>query len=306
MGKSFFLTDLLTRVVFGEAGWVSTNRAAARRAWFARVAVFALLFIVAGTCIAPLVDQLLENRAAHRAGRQGGRRVPPEGAAAAAGDDRLRPRPRRILQVLLHPLRNMPAGYAHRNEPVPYKERFGLSQRERLESAPESAYQHVLERTFRSRLILRLEEQIEANIDDPAFVYEALKVYLMLGGLAQSDDELIVGWMRRDWADNLYPGAGNASGRKALEEHLRAMLELDAGQTPPITLNGPLVEEAQKTLARMSVAERAYVLLKSQAGGTALPRLGRGGARRPRHAARLRDGWRRGSGAAARAVLLHL
>ena len=28
-GKSFFLGDLLTKVIFGEAGWVSTNRAAA-------------------------------------------------------------------------------------------------------------------------------------------------------------------------------------------------------------------------------------------------------------------------------------
>src|SRR6185295_2148164 len=57
----------------------------------------------------------------------------------------------------------------------------------------------------------------------------------------------------------------NADGRKALESHLRAMLELDEGLKPTIQLNGPLVEEAQKTLARMSVADRAYALLKSQA-----------------------------------------
>ena len=31
-GKSFFLHDLLTKVIFGEAGWVSTNMAAVRRA----------------------------------------------------------------------------------------------------------------------------------------------------------------------------------------------------------------------------------------------------------------------------------
>ena len=35
--------------------------------------------------------------------------------------------------------------------------------------------------------------------------------------------------MRRDWAENLYPGAANAKGREALEEHLVAMLDLDAG-----------------------------------------------------------------------------
>ena len=120
------------------------------------------------------------------------------------------------------------------------------------------------------RLIFRLEEQLEANIDDPGFVYEALKVYLMLGGQAPVDRELVVAWMRRDWADNLYPGAGNANGPQGA----RGASPRDARprrrpRRRSIALNGPLVEEAQKTLARMSVAERAYELLKSQARGMA-------------------------------------
>ena len=87
----------------------------------------------------------------------------------------------------------------------------------------------------------------------------------MLGGQQPADRELIKSWMRRDWAENLYPGASNAEGRKALEEHLDAMLDLESGQAPLIDLNGRLIEESQKTLARLSVAQRAYELLKSQA-----------------------------------------
>ena len=41
-GKSFFLHDLLAKVVFGEAGWVSTNMAAVRRAFVLRTAAFSL------------------------------------------------------------------------------------------------------------------------------------------------------------------------------------------------------------------------------------------------------------------------
>ena len=75
---------------------------------------------------------------------------------------------------------------------------------------------------FRSRLIFRLEEQLEANINDPGFVYEALKVYLMLGGQAPSRT-----------ANSSSPGCAatgprtstpaprNAKGREALEEHLQ-------------------------------------------------------------------------------------
>ena len=121
---------------------------------------------------------------------------------------------------------------------------------------------------FRSRLIFRLEQQIEANINDPGFVYEALKVYLMLGGLAPQVDEFVMAWMRNDWADNLPGRRPMPDGRQALEEHLQAMFDLDVGHEPAFTLNKALIEDGQRTLARMSVAERAYELLKSQARGT--------------------------------------
>jgi type VI secretion system protein ImpL len=141
-----------------------------------------------------------------------------------------------------------------------------LSQRERLQSAAENAYHIGLEKLLRPRLIFRLEEQLDANLRNPGFIYEALKVYLMLGGQHPVDRKLVLSWMQRDWADNLYPGAGNVAGRKALEEHLVSMLDLEDGQML-VELDGRLVSESQKTLARLSVAQRAYELLKSQARG---------------------------------------
>ncbi len=96
----------------------------------------------------------------------------------------------------------MPTGYAVRDASTPLMAGFGLSQRERLQSSTENEYRIALERMFRSRLIFRLEEQLEAQIANPGFVYEALKVYLMLGGRQPADRELIKSWMRRDWAEN--------------------------------------------------------------------------------------------------------
>ena len=43
-------------------------------------------------------------------------------------------------------------------------------------------------------------------------------------------------------ASNLYPGAANADGRKALEDELIALLDLEGGDEPLVTLNGTLVE----------------------------------------------------------------
>ncbi len=87
----------------------------------------------------------------------------------------------------------------------------------------------------------------------------------MLGGLHPPERELIRSWMQRDWADNLYPGATNTEGRRLLEEHLMAMFDLETEQPPLVELDGRLVQEAQKSLARLSVSQRAYEFLKSEA-----------------------------------------
>ena len=168
------------------------------------------------------------------------------------------------VMPLLFKLRNLPAGFATRDASTPLLAELGLSQRERLQSSGEQIYHVALERLFRPRLMYRLEEVLEANKANPGFIYEALKVYLMVAGVERTDRELVVSWMRNDWADNLYQGASNADGRKALESELVAMLDLEEGDAPLIEPNWPLVEECRRILARLNVADRAYQLLKSQ------------------------------------------
>lgn len=263
-GKSFFLTNLISKVIIGEADWVSTDRAAIRRALILKATALTLIGLVsAGLAVAWLTsynrnrDLITANESADQ-----------EYATVAAPlvkqtiiDDR---ELHKVLP-LLQQLRNTPVGYSTRSVPTPTAAEFGLSQRDRLQSSSQTAYHTALERLFRPRLLYRLEEQLNARITDGGFVYEALKVYLMLGGLHPPDKALIKSWMQRDWADNLYPGPTNSEGRKLLEEHLDAMFDLETEDPPLVELDGHLVLEAQKTLARLSVAQRAYELLKSEA-----------------------------------------
>jgi type VI secretion system protein ImpL len=263
-GKSFFLRDLLSNVVFGEAGWVSTNMAAVRRSFILRAAAFSLIALFTAGVLAAWWISYSNNNALIAADNRA-----IESYSAAAGpllkqdsvnDPDLRPVYEQVGALL-----NLPTGYATRNEAAPLSYRSGLNQRPRLLEASEATYQQSLERLMRPRLVLRLEQQIQKNINDPSFVYEALKVYLMLGGKAPATDKtLIVDWFARDWED-MYPGAPYKQGRDLLRDHLVAMLDLDQGAAPKVSLNGPLVEQAQATLARMRVAERAYTLLKSEA-----------------------------------------
>jgi type VI secretion system protein ImpL len=263
-GKSFFLTNLITKVIIGEADWVSTDRRAVRRALIFKAAALSLIGLLAiGLGVAWLTSYKKNSDLIEQA-------VKIDGEYAAAGSTLIKQtliadHDLDKILPLLHRLRNAPVGYATRDAKVPLSQRYGLSQHARLLSSSDAAYHTALERMFRPRLLYRLEEELNAKLSDPAFVYEALKVYLMLGGQHPPDRELVKSWMQRDWANNLYPGASNAEGRRLLEDHLAAMFDLETEQPPLVELDGRLIQEAQNSLARLSVAQQAYEFLKSEA-----------------------------------------
>jgi type VI secretion system protein ImpL len=262
-GKSYFLHDLILKVIIGEAAWVSTDRAAVRRALILKVAALSTIAALVIGATAAWLTSYGRNSALIEQTDTGEKRYAAD-AGAYLHETIIGDRDLHKVLPLLHQLRHLPSGFATRDDATPLAASFGLSQRDRLQSASENAYRLGLERMLRPRLIFRLEEQMDGKIDDPAFIYEALKVYMMLGGQQPPERDLILSWMRQDWADNLYPGPGNTAGRKELEDHLVALLDLESGE-PLFDLNGRLIESGQKTLARLSVAQRAYALLKSQA-----------------------------------------
>ena len=270
-GKSFFLHDLLRNVIFAESGWVSLDRNAVRRAAIFRygamttVAVASLAMLGAWAWSYSSNKALISTAGAavedyRIAAKEELGRNEISGAEAISGSDLT------VIASHLSALRTMPAGYAHIDELTPLGETFGLEQRERLLAASEVTYRNALERMLRSRLILRLEQQIIGSMSDPIVVYEALKVYLMLGGKAPKvDEDFVAAWMTQDWEDNLLPGRTNEAARKELAINLHDMLQLGSSHGPTFELNGTLVTEAQAALARMNMADRAYALIKSSA-----------------------------------------
>ena len=269
-GKSFFLHDLLSRVIFAESGWVSYDKAADRRATIARCAGLAAIAAIAAAGLGVLGLSFTTNKsliaATSQAAGQYRETAAPLLASTTVSDADLE-----TVIGALDALRSLPAGYDARDQPTPAKATFGLSQRERILSASETAYRQGLERMFRSRLLFQLERTIEAKMADPMALYEPWKIYLMLGGKAPKvDDELVVTWLKRDWEQNRYPGAHNRDGRAQLEKHLRAMLALDDDQDPSFELNRSLVESAQRSLGRMSLADRATALIQSATYAAAL------------------------------------
>jgi len=274
-GKSYFLRDLLNKVIIGEAGWVTHNRAAVRMATATRIAAYtaiALVTVGLGTLWTMSYlnnKQLIDETAlAVDSIRTSGETV--LGERIVRDDDLL------STVDVLNKLRALPAGYDSRNDPTPLMEQFGLSQRERLEAAGVTSYRSGLERLLRPRLLLRIEEQMANVLDnrtgpggeDIDRLYNLAKLYRMVARDApEIDEDEIKNSFKADFVRG-FPGPQGEIFRQPLNQHVAAMLELDfGGRALTDQLDGVLVAEVQRELARVSLAERGYALLKSRANG---------------------------------------
>ncbi len=269
-GRSYFLTRLLREVVFPEASIVSANRRVeALRRWSQRVAYTLAILLVLGMAGA-WANSYLANRNLiddYEAGiRQYNEQVQAlEGQGISLTN--VQDFDLRVVQPLAT-LRDLPAGYAQRDDGAPLLHTLGLYQGDALGARSIVSYRDALNSVLLPRLLFRLTEQLRAQVTNTDYVYEALKVYLILGGLGPMNEDLVREWMAIDWDDALL-GQGNAAIRQELMGHLDAMLEM--APLEPIGLDGPLIQSAQQTLTRLPLAERGYALITTSREATGLP-----------------------------------
>lgn len=273
-GKSFFLHDLLTKVIFGEQGWVSYDRKAVRRSSVSRIVITSLMVLASAGLLGAWGYSYLNNRqmvADVQSAMADYELAATEDLQAVEVGDTDLVRVGNHLQLL----RTMPSGFESPEvEDGGWDFGFGLSQQGALRQAARDAYAQGLERLFRPRLILRVEEQLQSFVagNEPLKIYEALKVYKALGGAAPvPQDEYLLAWFAQDWEQVTLKGVNNESARAMLTNHLTAMMELDDTTTPSVTLNADLVSKSEVILARMSVEEQAYSLIKATAPYSGIP-----------------------------------
>jgi type VI secretion system protein ImpL len=144
---------------------------------------------------------------------------------------------------------------------------FDLSQAAKLRAGADAVYRHALGYALLPRLVWRLEAQMRGYFTQPDFLYEATRVYLMLGGQGPLDAALVKEWMTYDWQTQ-YSGAANLAVVAALQSHLDALL---AQPLPAVPLDDALVAQARTTFSRVSLASRAYSRIKPSAVAQSLP-----------------------------------
>ncbi|QDH16318.1 type VI secretion system membrane subunit TssM [Swingsia samuiensis] len=125
--------------------------------------------------------------------------------------------------------------------------------------AGEGTYESALTRLLYPRLLWRIEQDMREHFQDPAYLYDATRVYLLLGGLGSHDRGLVTNWFVEEWARR-YPGALNNALRARLKHHLEALLALPAPMDA--TLDGDLVRRARIAFGHVTPAQRIYSRLR--------------------------------------------
>ena len=239
-GQSYFITDLLEKLVFVESGLAGTNlRLERRRRWLTRAAAGLILLLGAGLA-AHWTYGYYQNRALVQALAEAGEALEKQLASRDQA-------PADLLEALpiLDRLRKLTEATAE-DHGWP----LGLDQSPKLHGAAQRTYRHALETLFLPRLLLRLEAQLRDH-EDPDFLYEALRVYLMFHLPDHFDAESVRQWVTLDWKKAL-PGNLTLEQRDRLKAHLDAALAwMEAGGRAPLPRNDGLVKRVRQRLAQI-------------------------------------------------------
>jgi type VI secretion system protein ImpL len=256
-GKSFFIKDLLSKVIFGESGLAGANLKAERIFGLLRNGSFAALAILPLVLIALWWWSASNNRAMMNT----------LGSEAVVLDQKIEEvsQASSLLSILplLNETRDLTTGYSTHSEPVPTRMEFGLYQGDRLSrNLTIPAYRTVLENAFLSRLMVRLEQQLKTNLNNPEKAYQLLKAYLMLNDDARLNPGYVKKLITQDW-NQTFGQRLSKEQQGQMAGHLAALLELRPFTTP-FPLDNNLVEHARAVLEQTSPAQRAYAMIKSE------------------------------------------
>ncbi|WP_426104358.1 type VI secretion system membrane subunit TssM [Massilia sp. TSP1-1-2] len=263
-GRSYFITALLKELMFKEAGLAGTDsrfekrRSQMRLALGAGVALLVVL-VATGLGVSYFRNQAYVAQVAAKSDQLGQL----AGAAPQHGS---------VVGVLplLNAARELPGGYAERDAGVPVMNRFGLSQADKLGNGAQNAYRRLLRSALLPRVTSRLEEVLRrGDANNQEYLYEALRVYLMLGQSGHLDPDSVQAWLAIDWARNLIDATPEQRDQLAL--HVGAMLAPGADSEEPAPLDAALIAQTRMTLAMMPLPQRLYNRLKRQVATAKLP-----------------------------------
>ncbi|BCG65723.1 MAG: type VI secretion system protein ImpL [Methyloprofundus sp.] len=254
-GKSYFINSLLRKLIFAESGLAGANlNLEKKQRWFQKGAFIGIAALT-GIISFAWVTSYFSNEAYIK-------EVSAQAVAIEKKVNEINPEETDplVLLAILDKIRALPGGYAAQLEGTPWSLTFGLYQGDKLGSAEVMLYRRLLEESYLPRMMHRLERQLQTNTDNSDYLYEALKVYLMLASSEHYDAGAIAAWFKLYWKYNL-PIEISTEQRASLSLHLDTLLAVRPAPLPR-PLDKVLVEQTRQILQDTPVAQRVYAHLK--------------------------------------------
>lgn len=276
-GRAYFLNRLLTEVVFPEAGMVRATAAARRHRRVALVGTMAAIGLVSLAISGLWVSAFARNKDLQNGLLAGAQSAGEEGRRAGIDLVEVREGDPDLEQALpmLNRLRSLPRGFADQMQGGPaWSMRLGLFQSGHAETGRQ-AYLQAVQRILLPRILLRAEQAMREQQQQPGQLYAPLKAYLMLGGYGPLDRQAVRAWVMEDWHSFSVSGPDRADVRAQLARHLDAMLgDPNLGRVWPnrrAPLDRALIASTRTSLQSLSLADRAYAVLRQRASAAGRP-----------------------------------
>ena len=238
-GKSFFINRLLNEVIFYESGLAGTNIQHQRKsAWVQQGALIGMI-ITTLLCLTLLLVSYSQNKSYIKLVHT--QTVELEEIAAKFDADQ-----KDIIATL--PLLDKARNLSGDMSSPPWFMQLGLYQGDKLGAAGKMVYTSILNEAFLDQIMTRIEQQIKTNKKNSHYLYETLKVYLMLDNRIQYNKEVILAWIILDWDLNLAQKI-SAAQLIALKSHLEFLFS-----TPPSlprSINEGLIKQVHATIKKL-------------------------------------------------------
>ena len=253
--KSFFLTRLMSEVIFPEAGLAGYSEQREKRLRLLNWAMVSIAFLLAGGLLTAWTFSYFSNtQALARAGEAAktARTAMAQVGAPAPAD----------LGVLVTALNSVRAVPPAVNDPVrepPLRMEWGLYQGVKVEDQISERYRNALQQGLLPRIALHLEAIMGAPQVKPEAVYAALKAYLMMYETKRMDQPFFVATVGELWNSAGVERELLAAAREHLIELVQAR-DLQVARFHP--LDERVVAAARDRVASASMVDRAYSLLR--------------------------------------------
>lgn len=249
-GKSFFITRLLNEVIFPESELVGLNQKVERKRTLTQQLFYATAVILTVVGIGLWANSYFQNQSL----------LTQYSEKTAVYNALAKQKPQADVDFV-DLLKKMDALQAVRDvypeQDVPWLQRFGLYQGDKLRPLAVSNYQKQLKNHFLPMIKRRLEQRmLSEESNNVEVLYQLLRVYLMLGDTKKADVNVIQPWVKVDWG-NSFP----VDTQQQLTQHLNVLLTL---QLPNQSMDESLIKEVRQILTQIPVAQQVFMKIKAE------------------------------------------